>query len=337
MLSGVQIICFASSYAVALALEFSRLLFRSGVRGAVMLGFAGAGLVAHSVFLYYRAIHTQGPPLSSTQDWYLVAAWVLVVVYLYLVYYHPKTAFGLFLLPLVLGLIGTAYCIASPEPFARKPASQVWGTIHGVSLALAVAALFVGFAAGVMYLYQVRRLRRKLPPLHGPRLPSLEWLQQANGRALIVAVVMLGVGVASGTILNLIRRSGLSDRLPWYDPFVLGTLITLCWLLLAVIVGKLYKPAAHGHKVAYLTVVSFILLVLALGAGLLLNTQHGGGRPAEDAAGTSDASALFDVRPALEPGVTPSGFVRRSDVPAFAIVWCTECPPAGLCFPGGIR
>ena len=29
MLSGVQIICFASSYAIALALEFSRLLFRS--------------------------------------------------------------------------------------------------------------------------------------------------------------------------------------------------------------------------------------------------------------------------------------------------------------------
>ena len=56
MLSGVSTICFAASYAVALALEISRLLFRSGVRGAVMLGFAAAGLVAHTAFLYYRAI-----------------------------------------------------------------------------------------------------------------------------------------------------------------------------------------------------------------------------------------------------------------------------------------
>ena len=55
MLSGVSTICFAASYAVALALEISRLLFRSGVRRLVMLGFAGAGLVAHTAFLYYRA------------------------------------------------------------------------------------------------------------------------------------------------------------------------------------------------------------------------------------------------------------------------------------------
>jgi len=279
MLSGVGIICFAGSYAVTLALEISRLLFRSGVRGAVMLGFAGAGLVAHTAFLYYRAVNTAGPPLSSSQDWYLVAAWVLVVVYLYLVYYHPKTAFGLFLLPLVLGLIGTAKWVASPQPFAREPASQVWGAIHGVSLALAVAALLVGFAAGVMYLYQVHRLKRKLLSWRGPRLPSLEWLQQANSRAMIVAVVMLGVGVASGTILNLIRRAEPSERLPWHDPFVLATLVTFGWLVLAVVAGKLYRPALHGRKVAYLTLVSFLMLVLTLCAGLLLNTQHGGGRP----------------------------------------------------------
>ena len=48
MLSGVHIVCFATSYAVALVLEVSRLLFRSGVRGVVMLGFAGVGLVIHS-------------------------------------------------------------------------------------------------------------------------------------------------------------------------------------------------------------------------------------------------------------------------------------------------
>ena len=95
MLSGVGIICFAASYAVTLALEVSRLLFRSGVRGAVMIGFAGAGLVAHSAYLYYQAQSAHGSPLSSEHDWYLIAAWVLVVVYLYLVCYHPRTAFGL--------------------------------------------------------------------------------------------------------------------------------------------------------------------------------------------------------------------------------------------------
>ncbi len=334
MLAGVEIICFAASYAVALALEVSRLLFRSGVRGAVMLGFAAAGLVAHTAFLYYRAVSTAGPPLSSAQDWYLVAAWALVVVYLYLVYYHPATAFGLFLLPLVLGLIGTAWWVADPEPFPREPASQVWGAIHGVSLALAVAALLVGFAAGLMYLYQARRLKRKLPRLSGPRLPSLEWLQQTNGRAMIVAVVMLAVGVAAGMILNLIRRSGPGDRLPWHDPFVLATLVMLVWLLLAVVVGGLYKPAARGRKVAYLTVVSFILLVLALGAGLVLNTQHGGGQPAGNGWGPTEAGPgararlAPDVPPTLLAQEASSGTRRSVRAPAVHA-------PAGLCLPGG--
>ncbi len=73
-----------------------------------MLGFAAAGLVAHTAFLYYRAVNAAGAPLSSERDWFLVAAWVLVVVYLYLAVLHPKVPFGLFLLPLALGLIGAA-------------------------------------------------------------------------------------------------------------------------------------------------------------------------------------------------------------------------------------
>jgi hypothetical protein len=62
-----------------------------------MIGFAAAGLFAHSAFLYYRAINAVGAPLSSEKDWYLVAAWATVVVYLYLAVLHPKTPFGLFL------------------------------------------------------------------------------------------------------------------------------------------------------------------------------------------------------------------------------------------------
>ena len=119
MLSGVGIICFASSYAIAWALEISRLLFRSGVRGAIMLGFAGAGLFAHTAFLYYRAVHATGVPLSSERDWYLVAAWVLVVVYLFFAMLRAKVPFGLFLLPLALGLIGAAAFLAPDVPLAR--------------------------------------------------------------------------------------------------------------------------------------------------------------------------------------------------------------------------
>ena len=276
MLAGVQILCFAASYAVALLLELSRLAFRSGVRGALMLGFAAAGLVAHTVFLYYRAVKVPGSPLSSEQDWYLMAAWLLVVVYLYLVWYHPRQSFGLFLLPLVLALIGAGTLLARSEPFAREPASRVWGLVHGAALLLATVAVLVGFAAGVMYLYQDRRLKRKLPPPRGPRLPSLEWLARANGRALVAAVLMLVVGVISGVVLNALRRAGGLNLLPWHDPVVFTTLMMLVWLLSAVAFTARYPARRQGRKVAYLTLVSFVFLVVALAAMLVLDTAHGG-------------------------------------------------------------
>ncbi len=254
MFAGVQIICFASSYAIALALEISRLMFRSAVRGVLLVVVAAAGLTAHyRLPLLPRAFTPAACPLSSSQDWYLLAAWVLAVVYLYLLCFRPRTPCGLVLLPLVLGLIGAAALLADPQPFAREPASKVWGVIHGTSIMLATVAVLLGFAAGVSYLGQRWRLRRKHAPWGTLRLPSLEWLERANSHAILLAVFMLGIGIVSGMILNSIRYAEPAQRLPWSDPVVLGTMGMFAWLLVAAVVGHL-----HRRRVAYLTVASFV-------------------------------------------------------------------------------
>jgi len=275
MLSGVGIICFAASYSIALVLELTRLLFRSAIRGAVLIGFSAAGLVAHSIYLYYQVRQTAGPPLSSEREFYFVAAWVLVAIYLILTYYHRQTPFGLFFLPLVLLLIVIGTYVADPQPFPREPASRVWGMIHGLSILGATVSVLVGFIAGLMYLYQARRLKHKRALASRLRLPSLEWMARINARALIVAMWLLLIGVASGTILNTILRQPDNDRLAWYDPIVWSTLLMLGWLVTAVAFSGIYRPTLRGRKVAYLTVVSFVFLVIALSVALLL-TGHGG-------------------------------------------------------------
>ena len=288
MLSGVGIMCFAASYAIVLALEFSRLVFRSGIRGAVMIGWAGAGLLAHSAYLCHRAVHADGDPFSSFYDWYLLAAWALVVVYLYLLAYHPHTHFGLFLLPLVLGLIAMATLFADPNQFAQGSPSKIWGIVHGAAILLAGVSVLVGFVAGLMYFFQERRLKAKRPPLLGLRLPSLEWLQRANSRAIVISVLMQGIGVFAGMVLNRINYKREIRVLPWNDPLVLGTMLMMLWLLAAALLGAFYRPARRGRKVAYLTVASFVFLVIALAVGLLMNTQHGAPR---EEAGSVRASA----------------------------------------------
>jgi ABC-type uncharacterized transport system permease subunit len=274
LFSGITVVCFAASYGVALALEVTRVFFRSAIRGAVMLFFAAAGLLAQTIFLANRAMMATGAPLSSSFDWYLLAAWALAIAYLYLTLYHPRTAIGLFLLPLVLGLIGLAK-FAPREPFPQSHAGQVWGAIHGLFLLLGLVAVAVGFVAGLMYLIQSYRLKHKVPTGGGVRLPSLEWLERVNSRSILISALMVSLGFISGIVLNMILQHRKIDEVPWSDPIIWRTGLMLLWLLAAALFSAVYRPARSGRKVAYLTVASFAFLAASLGVQLLLPSEHG--------------------------------------------------------------
>jgi ABC-type uncharacterized transport system permease subunit len=274
MLSGTSIFCFAASYTVALALEVSRLFFRSGVRGAILLAFGAAGFFAHTVYLVYRA-GVESMPLASEFDWYLVAAWLLAAIYIYLTLHFPRTAVGLFTLPLVLALVAVAARFANRQPFPLTKASQFWGTVHGGFLLLGTVAVLVGFVAGVMHLLQSDRLKHKRLPTLGVQLPSLEWLERANSRATVVATLALGAGFVSGLLLNLVNRSAHpGEALPWSDPMIWSSGLLLAWMLAAAAFSRLYRPARQGRKVAYLTVASFVFLVAVLAVQLAMPTLH---------------------------------------------------------------
>ena len=81
--------------------------------------------------------------------------------------------------------------------------------------------MLVGFSAGLMYLIHSYRLKHISTHQRGPRLPSLEWLHRTNSRALLISASMLGLGLLSGTVLNLIHRG---VRVPWHDPVIFSTL-----------------------------------------------------------------------------------------------------------------
>ena len=232
MLSGISIFCFAASYALALLLEAGRPLARNRLpqRSAWIL--ALAGFIAHTLFLGHRANISQASPLSSPFDWYLLAAWTLAGLYVVLTLSRPSMALGIFLLPAVLLLIVVAQ-FASQEPFAVDRASRFWGNIHGTCLLLGTVTVILGFLAGLMYLLQSYRLKHKLPLSTGFRLPSLEWLQRLNGRALLASVLLIGCGFLSGVILNLIRHRHDSDYVPWSDPLVVITGVMFLYLLAA--------------------------------------------------------------------------------------------------------
>ena len=278
--SGISVVCFAASYAVALACEASRLLFRSGVRGAVLVGFAAAGLLAHTLFLGWRAAHESAVPLSSAFDWYLLAAWVLAGGSLWLTIANPRAPVGLVMLPIVLGLIGAAQ-VSSREPFPQSPATQIWGAVHGGFNLAASVAVALGALAGLAWLLQAGRLARKQAPAGGFRLPSLERLAQGTARAATVAAWTASAGFLSGMVLNAVnRRRGLLETVPWNDPVVLRMAALVAWLVSAAVVVRATHRRPDGPRIAaWLSLVGFAVLTASILWGLFGATRHGAVRP----------------------------------------------------------
>ncbi|REJ69383.1 MAG: hypothetical protein DWQ31_04785 [Planctomycetota bacterium] len=273
---SISLTCFTASYAVALVLEISRLFFRSGIRGAVMLLFGFAGLVAHSWYLAALALTSPagGVPLSSLFALFLIAAWLLAAMYLYLTYRNTRHSIGLFMLPVVLGLIGVAYAFADDVAPNQADALWLWLVVHIVCLMLATVTVSVGLIAGVMYLVAAWQLKHKSPE-SGIRLPSLEWCEKVNARSLTISTIWLALGMAAGLLRNLGLWYGDSTGgVTWSDPVVWSTGLLMVWLITATVFRALYRPARQGRKVAYLTVISFVLLALVVSIELMMPAAH---------------------------------------------------------------
>ena len=275
MFAGISMTCFAASYAVAWALEISRLFFKRGMPRVVTLLFGAAGVIAQTMYLAHRAAVSRQSPLSNWYDWYLVAALCLGVLYLYALLWRSQSPLGLLVLTCALALVGAA-AGADQTPFPKAEAARTWGWIHGVFLLAGTLTVLVGFIFGVMYLWQAWRLKHKRPPNARFKLPSLEWLERMNERTIVLSVLLLGLGFASGVVSNLVNK-GL---VPWTDPVVWSSGILVGWMLVAAVFQFAYKPARVGRKVAYLTVFSFLFLVLTLGIIKLAETSHGARRDA---------------------------------------------------------
>ena len=276
MLTGINMLCFAASYAIALGLEVLGLWTQAKLRRVALLTWASAGLVAHTWYLGRRVAETPAAPLATHQDWYILAAWALAIIYLAAKFYYHKSSMGLFLLPAVLGLIGASR-FATSVPLATFQAPRFWGRLHGLFLMLGTVAVLLGFVAGLMYLLQSYRLKHRSSVVDKLRLPSLEWLQRVNSRALGAATLFVGGGFFTGVLSRLAQAGDLPGQrisVPWTDPVVLTLGGMLAWLVAAEVFRFVYPAAQQGRKIAYLTVAAFAFLLFALVAMTRDDTLH---------------------------------------------------------------
>lgn len=287
-MNKIHIICFLGCYLLAWAAELFRRwkysdeseestsAFRlSGwTLFIVTVGFTLAGLFAQTLYLSIRVNLINGvTPLSNLQGALLCASWMLSVIYLAALKRNNYTIFPLMILTTSLALILAAAFWASEEPFGRQPVMHAWGLIHGISQLTFFVSLTVGVIAGILYLWQDRRLKRKLPRSSW-RLPSLERLAGINRASLIWSLVAMAPGIFSGVILLGRRQGGacVSDYL--FDPTILGSTIIFFWILWTVIRSASWGGFSEAKATARRTIFLFILLALTLIAAYYSPVGH---------------------------------------------------------------
>jgi ABC-type transport system involved in cytochrome c biogenesis permease subunit len=128
--------------------------------------------------LVLRAVALGTVPLVNSLEALFFYAWLLLVVFLFLVRRAAHRTLGVFLVPLATALAAiSAAFMAPPAPVNELFKNRLFA-LHTVSLFLGYSALSVAFCAGVMYLLLFDEIAHKKVGRMFARLPSLDDLDR---------------------------------------------------------------------------------------------------------------------------------------------------------------
>jgi len=284
----LSVLCFGGTYGLALLCDLARFAVRWPGRWWATLGLTSLAWIVQTAYLGNLTLVNHQLPVTTAFESMIVLSWVLAGVGLYLIVRAPRpVAVGMFVLPLVLGLVMIAGFWAPREDWLHprwSGATVFWGTAHGLLYLVGAVGSCVGAAAGLMFLAQSHRLKHKRPPRFGFALPSLEQSERVNRAAITVAFPFLTAGLVVGLALEVVAEQTGMPRVGWSDPKVVGGVAM--WLVFAILLHARFRPEMRGRRVMLLTLVAFVSLAIAtVGVDLLHITSHGAPRsPAQPGA-----------------------------------------------------
>jgi ABC-type uncharacterized transport system permease subunit len=193
----------------------------------------------------------------------LVMAGFMIV---YLVY--RTTSPGIVVFPLVFVLTFVAATTQQPFLLATPGQRRGWLLAHIALIFMGYAALFLSFAASLLYLVQERRLKSKKPAGIMLRLPALEVIDEIGYRSLLLGFPFMTLGLVAGTIV----AQATYGRVDLLDPKIFLSLVM--WAVYMVMVFTRWSAGWRGRRAAYLATGAVVAAVVAWSANYY-STIHG--------------------------------------------------------------
>jgi ABC-type transport system involved in cytochrome c biogenesis permease subunit len=153
---------------------------------------------------------------------------------------------GIFIFPPVFLLALATALSRQPVTFTSPLFRGGWLVVHIALIFAGYAALFLSFAASLLYLYQERALKSKHPGGVALRLPSLQTVDEIGYRALLFGFPFMTLGLVAGSVIAQTSYG------PSYftDPKVLLSLAM--WAVYVVLLYTRWNSGWRGRRAAYL-------------------------------------------------------------------------------------
>jgi cytochrome c-type biogenesis protein CcsB len=239
------------AHSVLTALNKKQTFFRPALF-AVMGGFV---LQVASIVIQATEVHSL--PLTGFSFFGALAALGFLIAHVK----YRIASLSVFAFPLIFVMTFIANLVYDPSSSIPQSLQSHWIYVHIPMVFLGYAALFIAFAAAIMYLIQERALKSKHPVRFYNWLPSLEICDDLAYRSLAIGFPLITLGIISGALWA--EGAGVFwER----DPKVLFSFLT--WFVYLLLIFYRLIAGWRGRKAAYLYIVGFVgVLVTFLGVG----------------------------------------------------------------------
>jgi ABC-type uncharacterized transport system permease subunit len=212
----------------------------------------------HALYLALLTAYVHRIPIATSFEMLTFLALCIAVVYLFQEHRSHTPHTGVLFVPLifVVQTISSAFIapdVAIHRPFLEKP---IFG-LHITSVLLGYSSFAVSAIYGALYVLLYRELRAQRFGLVFQRLPPLDILSDMNFRAAAFGLSFLTLAIGAGALMSLdIYPQFWQDPKPW--------LTALTWMLYALVVMARYAAGWRGPKIAWFTIIGFLLAVFSM-------------------------------------------------------------------------
>ena len=215
------------------------------------------GAALHATHVVTASLLSRLCPVESLHFGLSFSALVAVCAYLVLYRRASLYATGAVIAPVALTFLVAAQFVGV-EAASAAQVSRPLLVFHIAANVLGVGLFVLAGASGLFYLFQERRLRHKQAAGFGARLPSLDALDRATHRLLLVGFPLLTFGVVTGAVfsqqLATVGGAALARMLLGYAT----------WFVLATVLVLRRVAGVRGRRAAYGTLAGVLGLLLVL-------------------------------------------------------------------------